>query len=186
LKPRVAPLVVLLTAALTAQSITVSTSGGVVRVRSAFGFIEGELLDRLRDGRSVRLDFELTLSGQRTGALIAQAKHSFNLSFDLWEERIAVTRLGSPPRSVSHLRPRDAEAWCLENLSVPRGDLGRLANDAPFWITLSYQVPDDAPGAGPDPDDTFTLRRLIDVFSRRPRDNAIGRSIQAGPFRLSN
>jgi hypothetical protein len=186
LKPRVALFVGLLTVSLAAQSITVNTSGGAVRVRSAFGFIEGELLDRLRDGRSVRVDFQLTVSGQRSGAPIAQAQQSFKLSFDLWEERIAVTRLGTPPRSVSHLRPNAAEAWCFENLTVPRADLGRLANDAPFWITLAYTVPDDEPVRDAEADEMFTLRRLIDVLSRRPRGGEIGRSVAAGPFRLSN
>ena len=184
MKPRLICFAALLTVSLAAQSITVSTTGGAVRVRSAFGFIEGELLDRLRDGRSIRLDFELTVSRQRTEAPIAQVKQSFNLSFDLWEERIAVTRLGAPPRSVSHLRPRDAEAWCFDNLLVPRADLGTLANDAPFWIRLSYTVP-DATASDSDADDTFTLRRLIDVLSQRPRGNGLGKSIEAGPFRLS-
>ena len=186
MKPRVALFVGLLTVSLAAQSITVSTSGGAVRVRSAFEFIEGELLSRLRDGRSVSVDFQLTVSSQRAGAPIAQAQQRFKLSFDLWEERIAVTRMSTPPRSVSHLRPSDAEAWCLENLSVPRADLGRLPNDAPFWITLAYTVPDEEPIRDPEADEMFTLRRLIDVLSRRPRGGEIGRSVVAGPFRLSN
>jgi hypothetical protein len=158
----------------------------MLRVRSAFGIVEGELLDRLRDGRSVRLDLELTVSAQRAGVPIAQTRQSFNLSFDLWEERLAVTRLGLPTRSVSHLRPRDAEAWCLENLSVPRADLSRLANDASFWIRLAYTVPDEMPVDDAEADEMFTLRRLIELLSRRPRDRSIGKSVEAGPFRLSN
>ena len=130
-----------LVASLAAQSMDVSTTGGMLRVRSGFEFIEGAVMDQLRDGRSVRLDFELTVFDGPGGAAVAAARQSFNLSFDLWEERIAVTRVGKPPRSVSHLRPRDAEAWCLESLTIARTELSRLTRDTPFWIRLAFQVP---------------------------------------------
>ena len=179
-------MVVGLAAPLAAQSVVLNTNGGAVRVRSGFSFIDGEVLNQLRDGRAVRLDFELAvLSGPR-GAVVAVATESFNVSFDLWEERIAVTRLSTPARSVSHLRPREAEAWCLENVTVARSELGRLTNDTPFWIKLSYGVPDLAVAADLPDEELFTIRRLIDVFSRRPRDQGLSRSIEAGPFRLSN
>jgi hypothetical protein len=175
-------------ASLEAQSLDVSTTGGMLRVRSGFGFIEGAVMDRLRDGRTLRLDFELTVfDGPRGGGeAVAAARQSFNLSFDLWEERIAVTRAGKPPRSVSHLRPRDAEVWCLESLAIARTELSRLTRDTPFWIRLAFQVPDQAAVQDSDGDETLTIRRLIDVLSRRPRQGELGRSIDAGPFRLSN
>ena len=55
-----------------------------------------------------------------------------------------------PSRSVSHLTARDAEAWCLDSLTVPLSALGRLGRDAPFWIRLEYRVPGDdtAPSSG--------------------------------------
>jgi hypothetical protein len=172
-------------APLLAQSVAVETSGGTVRVRSGFVFIEGDVLDQLRDGRSVRVDLELTVLADPRGAALAAARQSFNVSFDLWEERLAVTRLGTPARSVSHLRPRDAEAWCLQSLSVPRADLGPLGPDTPFWIRLTLQVPDLALSGDTDGDDLFTIRRLIEVFSRRPRDGNLVKVVEAGPFRLS-
>lgn len=179
--------VAVLAATLTAQSITISTSDGILRVKASdVGIIEGDVLRHLRDGRSVRLDVVLTVLDGPRGGVIAEATQTFNLSFDLWEERFAVTRLGTPPRSVSHLRARDAEAWCLDNVSVPLSELGRLGRDTPFWIRLEYESPGAPAAPELDPDDTFTLRRLIDVLSRRSRDAAAGKSIAAGPFRLSN
>jgi hypothetical protein len=173
-------------APLVAQSVTMDTTGGSVRVRSGFSFIEGEVLNQLQDGRSVRVDLELTVLAEPRGAMLAAATQSFNLSFDLWEERLAVTRLGTPPRSVSHLRLRDAEAWCLQGVSVARTELGRLGADAPFWIRLMVQAPDLAVPADADADDIFTIRRLIDVFSRRTRDGNSAKVVEAGPFRLSH
>ena len=157
----------------------------MVRVRSAVGFIDGEVLDRLRDGRSLRLDFELSVLAEPRGSVVAAARQSFNLSFDLWEERVAVTRIGTPTRSVSHLRPRDAEAWCLEHLTVAPSELGRLTRDTTFWIRLAYTAPDDVPEMDSREDEMYTLRRLIDVLSRRPRGGKLGKTVEAGPFRLS-
>ena len=174
-----------LVAPVIAQSIAVDTAGGAVRVRSGFTFIEGAVLERLRDGRSVRANVELAVRAAPGGAVLASSKESFNLSFDLWEERLAVTRMGSPARSVSHLRPRDAEAWCLQGVVIARGDLNKLGADEPFWVRVSVQVPDLASPPDADGDDIFTIRRLIDVFSRRAQDGDLVKVVEAGPFRLA-
>ena len=175
---------VILIAPLAAQSIVVSTTGGMLRVRSGFGFINGAVMDQLRDGRSVRVDFALTVLHAPRGSVIAEVRQSFTLSFDVWEERIAVTRIGTPTRSVSHLRPRDAEAWCLESLAVARSELSRLTRDTPFWLRLEYTLPDVVSDS--QADETLTIRRLIDVLSRRPKDVETGKSVESGPFRLSD
>ncbi len=93
--------------------------------------IEGVVAEHLKDGRSVRVDFEMTILDKAQGAAITQNRQSFTLSFDLWEQRYAVTRTGAAPRSISHLAARDAEAWCLENLALPLTALGRFARDLP-------------------------------------------------------
>ena len=108
------------------------------------------------------------------------------MSFDLWEQRYAVTRTGTMPRSISHLMARDAETWCLENVTVPLATLGRLGRDVPFWIRLEYRVQDKPPAANPGDDSPFTLRTLIDVLSRRRPDEAVSRTVDAGPLRLGN
>jgi len=167
------------------QAMTIGTAGGVLRVAApAFEVIEGTVLDRLRDGRSVRLDFELDVLAQPAGPPVTEQKRSFNVSFDLWEERFAVTLLATPARSVSHLTRQAVDAWCLDALAIPLGDLGRFAGAKPFWIRVSYQVPDPPPAAGSD-DEAFTLQRLIDVLGRKRRDAQLGKSMEAGPFRLS-
>jgi len=169
-----------------AQALTISTANGELHIKApAFSFIEGPVMDRLKDGRTVQLAFELAVLARPRGATIAQERQAFNLSLDLWEGRLAVTRLSKPPRSVSHLRPADAEAWCIENLTVPLGSLSQLSKDAPFWLKLSYRVePDRSKEAGDD--SGFTLQGLIDRLSRRGQENIAGRSLEAGPFRLSN
>ena len=157
-----------------------------LHVRSSeLGFIGGKVLERLQDGRSVRIDFELTVLEKPQGATVTRVQQSFNLSFDLWEQRYSVTRAGSTPRSISHLTARAAEDWCLDNVTVPLPSLTRIGRDTPFWVRVHYQVLDRAPAAD-GAESTFTLQTLIDVLSRRREDENRGKSVEAGPFRLSN
>ena len=168
-----------------AQSLDVRVTGDTLHVRGdGLRLIEGQVADHLKDGRSVRVDFELTILEKLGGGTITQGRQSFILSFDIWEQRFAVTRAGTPPRSISHLTARDTEAWCLENLTIPVAALARLSRDTPFWIRVDYVVQDRAPAPNPEDDSTFTLRRLIDVLSRRRQNQDAGRSLAAGPFRL--
>ena len=169
---------------LAAQSVTVRTVADALHVQArGFSFIEGPVLTRLREGRSVRIDFEITVLSKPEGPVVKQAMQGFTLSFDLWEERFAVSRIGSPPRSISHLRPRDAETWCLDNLAVPVSSLG-FGRDTPFWIRLAYRVPDLGPEANEAPGERYTLRGLIDRLSRRREEADLAKSVDAGPFRL--
>lgn len=167
------------------QSVTIRTTTGVLQVQApGFSFIEGAVSDRLREGRSVRVDVDLAVLERPRGAVVAQARQSYALSFDLWEERFAVTRVGTPARAISHRTAKNAEAWCLEHLSIPLTALGRLGRDMPFWIRLEYRVQES--GAAPDAttDEGLTLTALIERLSRRREQDQPGRSVEAGPFRF--
>ena len=167
-----------------AQSLTVRAAGDMLQVRgTGLRLIEGTVADHLKDGRSVRVDFEMTILDKSRGAAVTQVRQSFVISYDLWEQRYAVTRGGAPARSISHLAARDAESWCLENMALPLTALGRFSRDLPFWIRVEFRVQDQPP-AGSGAESLFTLRTLIDVFSRRPQDEPAGRSFEAGPFRI--
>ena len=167
------------------QSATVSTVGGDLRVRaSGFGFIKGEPLARLKDGRSVRVDLDLAVLANPGARATAQSRQTFVLSYDLWEERFAVTQVGVLSPSISHLTSTGAEAWCLERLTVPVSALGQLGQRAPFWIRLQSRIQDVDSQPPPEEDAAFTLRGLIDALSRRSRAEESIQSIEAGPFRL--
>ena len=171
---------------LAAQTLTVNAAGDALHLQARnFAFLEGPVLTRLKEGRSVRVDFELTVLSKPEGPIVKQTVQGFTLSFDLWEERFAVSRAGSPPRSISHLRARDAENWCLENLTMPVSSLG-IGRDTPFWLRLVYRIQDLAPAPEEAPGERYTLRALIDRLSRRRDEGDLTRSIDAGPFRLSD
>ena len=168
------------------QSVTIKTAAGALQVQApGFGFIEGAVVDRLRDGRSVRVELDLVVLEQPRGTTVAQTRQSYALSYDLWEERFAVTRIGTPPRSILHRNAKNAETWCLEQLTVPLNALGRVGRDTPFWIRLAYRVRDEAAVADANGDEGLTLAALIDRLSRRREQAQTERTVEAGPFRLN-
>lgn len=169
--------------ALAAQSLTVSANGDALHIQARdFSFIAGPMLNRLKEGRSVRVDFELAVLSKPEGPVVKQFVQAFTLSFDLWEERFAVSRAGSPPRSISHLRTKDAENWCLENLTMSISSMG-IGRDTPFWLRLVYRAQDLAPIAE-NPGERYTLQALIDRLSRRRDEADLAKSVSGGPFRL--
>ena len=173
-----------LTMVVLAQSVTVARTGNAITVRAPeFSFIKGLPLARLKDGRLVRVDLALEVLPGPGGRAAAEGRRTYVLSYDLWEERFAVTQAGLPSRSLAYLTSAAAEAWCLEQLTIPESALGRFGRELPFWIRLGYRVVDaDAP-----PDDAagdFSLRSLVDALSRRRRNDAQTHTVEAGPFRL--
>ncbi len=168
-----------------AQAVTVRVVGDALHVRApGFGFIKGEPLARLKDGRSVRVDLTLSVSGKPGAASVAQTRRIFVLSYDLWEERFAVMEASTPRRSISHVTAPDAEAWCIDQLSVSLGALGPLGRDFPFWIRLEYRVLDGTGASPADEESGYTLRWLIEALSRRHKTADLANSLEAGPLRL--
>ena len=171
---------------LDAQTITIKRAGDALAVLApGLGFLRGETLTRLKDGRGVRVDLELSVMRGPGGDAGARGRRTFVLSYDLWEERLAVTMAGSPPRSSSYLTAAAAEAWCVDHVTIPVIELGKM-RDAPFWIRLEYRVLDG--DASPDRDDGagLTLRGLIESLSRKAKAGALTHAVEAGPFRLQS
>jgi hypothetical protein len=165
------------------RMVWVSRRGEVVYIRAAgLEFISGQPLARLKDGRTIRLDLDAALGPAASGPFVAIAQPRFVLSYDLWEERFAVTRTDIP-RSISHLTARDAEAWCLEQLAVPFSVFHTRSADMPFRVRLEYRLQDEE--LQPSADDRgITLRGLIDRLSRRQSSNAWMNIVVSGPLRL--
>jgi hypothetical protein len=169
-----------------AQTLTVETVGDALKIRgTGFSLLQGEPLTRLHDGRTVRLELTAMVLPAPGGSATVTARRLFALSYDLWEERFAVTTVEKAPRAASHLTRTAAEAWCLEQLAIPLTALGPLGRDAPFWIRLEYRML-DAGGAAEQADSGYTLQALIDALSRRRKTSASTTAIESGPFRLKS
>ena len=166
-----------------AQAVTVDTVGEVLRIRaSGFSFLNGDPLTRLRDGRTVRVELAVLVLPRPGKPPAAAARRVFAVSYDLWEERFAVTVLDARSQSVSHLALAAAEAWCVEQLVIPLSAIGGLGRDEPFWIRLEYNVL-GGDGATDSPDPGYTLQGLIDLLSRRRKTDSSSHALEAGPFR---
>lgn len=167
-----------------AQTVTVDTVGEALKVRApGFSFLQGDPLARLKDGRSVRVELSAMVLAAPGKSPAATARRVFSLSYDLWEERFAVTTVDARAQSASHLMMAAAEAWCVDQLSIAVGTLGALGRDLPFWIRLEYRILEgDSASEAAEPG--YTLQALIDVLSRRRTTGASAPPLEAGPFRL--
>jgi hypothetical protein len=173
----------MVSATLVAQAVSVSRTGDAVTVKApGFTFIKGEPLARLRDGRSVRVELDFSVLPRPGATGVTRNKQTFVLSYDLWEERFAVTLVGPPLRSTAYLTSSAAEAWCIEQVTMSVAAMGSLGRDQPFWLRLEYRILDGEPA--PATDDGYTLQALIDAFSRRRKAKEWTDAMEAGPFRL--
>jgi hypothetical protein len=167
-----------------AQAVTVNAVGEALQIRApGFSFLKGDALARLKDGGSVRVELAAMVLPAPGKSPAASVQRIYSLSYDLWEERFAVTALDDRSRSASNLALRAAEAWCIEMLAIPVSALGALGRDQPFWIRLEYRVLDGDRAADP-ADSGFTLQALIEALSRRRKTESAPHALEAGPFRL--
>jgi hypothetical protein len=84
---------------------------------------------------------------------------------------------------ASHLVLAAAEAWCVDQLTIPIDALGGLGRDLPFWIRLEYRFLDSETTAD-SAESGYTLQALIDALSRRRKTDSSTHALEAGPFRL--
>jgi hypothetical protein len=170
--------------AASAQSLSIDTAGEALKIRaSGFSFLQGDPLLRLKDGRSVRVELAAMVLAAPEKSPAVTTRRIFALSYDLWEERFAVSAVDARSQSASHLALAAAEAWCVDQLAVPLKALGALGRDVPFWIRLEYRIL-DGDGASDTADPGYTLQALIDALSRRRKTASSPRPLEGGPFRL--
>jgi hypothetical protein len=170
-------------APLGAEALEVRLAGDRLKVSSRqFRFVTGKALERLQNGAPVPFAIQLSLTTTRTGPPISRDIQRFVLSYDLWEQRFAVSRLGGRKRSASNLTATAVEDWCMDEMSLePSG----ISEQQPFWLHLEVRAEDSRQDL-PDNDEPLNLTRLIDLFSRKARGEDRRAHLDAGPFRLAD
>ena len=144
-------------------------------------FLTGKALNRLRDGASVAFDAQLSLLALAEQAPLQRDVDRFVVSYDLWEEKFAVTRIGIPNSSASHLSAVGVETWCIGNLGLwPKGvDPGQTVR-----MRLELRA-DDSREPGPLPSESgISLSGLIEIFSRPARTQQQKWLVESNPFRI--
>jgi hypothetical protein len=167
--------------------LLVHLDGDFLRISlSHLDFLSGKPTDRLKDGASVAFIGQLTIT--TTPNAIKPAARSvarFALSYDIWEERFSVTKIGQTPdarRAVSHLSAQAAQNWCIDNLTIDRSQLP----DTEFWVQLDLRAEDPRDQLGIIGEPGINITRLIEIFGRPARSAQPRWLLNSGPFRLSD
>lgn len=147
-------------------------------------FLTGKALEQLRNGANVGFASLLTLTPEETSAtILARALDRFVVSYDIWEEKFSATRPGPPARRADRLSVPAAEAWCLDELlPIPQS----LTPETRFWIKLELRAEDPKETASIIGEPGINLTRLVEIFSRPPRNAQQRWTETAGPFRLQD
>jgi hypothetical protein len=150
-------------------------------------FLQGKPLERLKDGASVAFIGQVTVTTSPNSLTpAARSVARFALSYDIWEERFSVTKVGQSfdsRRSVSHLSAQAAENWCMDNLTVDRS---QLPADKEFWVQLDLRTEDPRDQTGVIGDPGISITRLIEIFGRPARSAQPRWLASSGPYRLAD
>ena len=169
---------------LEAQTLQAHLQGGrLYAAAPQLHFLNDRILERLHNGTAVPFNFQLTAVPSSGGKALVQASDRFVISFDLWEERFSVVQSGPPRRTISHLSSSAAEEWCLENLSV---SVSALAPEKSFVLKLDIRAEEPADESSAESSSGLSLAGLIDVFSRKAKEQPLRWSAVSGPIRLQD
>ena len=146
-------------------------------------FVTGRPLERLQNAASVPFEIEVTLwAGTRNNVRAKQAA-TFVMSYDLFEEKYSVTKVGNPRRSANHMTSSEAEAWCLQEMSM---DVSGIPATQPLWARMEIRAQERDSGlfGGKISEDGVKLTDLVEILGGKPRADQTRWELQAGPVTL--
>ncbi len=167
---------------LSAHSLTVFWDAGQIGVSApAFHFLTGKALDRLHDGVALAFDAQLSLMASPVQPPLDRSVDRFLVSYDLWEEKFAVTRLRDPHDSASHLTADAAEVWCIARMRIHPGGVDP---SRPLTVRLDLRAEDNQDSSPLLGDPGLNLASLIEIFSRPARSQQQRWQLDSPPFRV--
>jgi hypothetical protein len=167
---------------LVGQALDVRLVGEDVRVAApSLHFIEGPVLERLKSGAPVSLDLLLSVASDNRSNVFKKITEKVILSYDLWEEKYFVASPVRKANVYSHRSSANAEAWCIEQLSVRSADLPSARS---LWFRLEVKPEDleDDPAAA----SRMSLRGMVDTFGRARGHGPLRFILEAGPLKLED
>lgn len=166
---------------LLAQELSVRVTPDQIQVAAPkLHFLSGKPMERLRHGNAIPFDFQLSVLND-SKQVLRQTFERFVVSYDIWEERFSVTRTRGTRASVSNLTAVSAEAWCLDNLSMPGSG---LPQDRPVWVRLDIRAQEARQSKPLESDEVLSLANLIEIFSRPGKQGGNQWRIEAGPLQF--
>lgn len=133
-------------------------------------FFSGPPTARLRNALAVPFLIKTTLWSGNKNHVFASAADRFVVSYDIWADTPAaymVVKTAPPQKRAVHLTAKEAQAWCLNQMSL---DTTGLPDNEPLWARLEIRA-EDPPREGSLLEGSvssagISLTPLIDLFSR--------------------
>lgn len=146
-------------------------------------FLTGRPLERLKNGSSVLYSVQLALSSDQFATVDRRNFERFVISYDIWEEKFSIVRLGTAKATASHLETAAAEDWCVRKVGLLTHGLQKEAN---YWVRLEMRAeePHDATALLTQP--PVALAKLVELFARPPKRDTEQWAADQGPFRIAD
>ncbi len=137
-------------------------------------FFAGAPTKRLRNAAEVPFVIKTTLWSGTKNHVFATAADRFVVSFDIWDQTpdaYTVVKTAAPQKKVSHLSAKDAQAWCLSQMSL---DTSGLSGSEPLWARVEILAEDPLRkstavlGSSVNQSGISLITPLIELFSRQP------------------
>ncbi|MGO9258811.1 MAG: hypothetical protein ACLQU1_21195 [Bryobacteraceae bacterium] len=166
----------------TAESLHVSFDGDNLHVAApGLHFLTGKPLERLRDAATVVFLSQLTVYSDDRDTVFRRFPERIIVSYDLWEEKFAVSIPGPAARSKSHMVAAQAEAWVIDGLAVSA--LG-IDPNRQFWLKFELRTADRRELSKLVGDTGISVSSLIEMVTRQRGLDDSYWSLSAGPLRL--
>jgi len=148
-------------------------------------YLTGRPLARLKNAEPVAFDFQVKLSTANKTSVLKQNTARFVISYDLWEERYAVTKTAPARKTASHMTAAEAEVWCVQEMSL---DVTGLAANQPLWASIDIRAEDESESrlfSRKDITDAgISLNPLLEIFTKPSRASQAHWTAETGPITL--
>ncbi len=151
-----------------------------------FHYLIGRPLARLKNAEPVVFLLQSRLTAGGRVNVVKQNAARFVISYDLWEEKYAVTKTSPSRKTANHLTAAEAEAWCVQEMSLT--DLGGIAANQQLWATLDIRAEDEKEtrlfSRSDISDAGISLNGLVELFSKPSRSTQSHWLLEYGPVTL--
>jgi hypothetical protein len=150
-------------------------------------FLTPGVLQHLRDGAIAPFDFQLTVSAGSKNNIIARTVDRFVVSYDVWQEKFSVVRLSDHRKWGLNASSSSAEAWCVDNVSVPVSQFAsQVSAGQQLWAHLEIRSVDQKNQLPPVFDSGISIISLVELFSRPPRPQQDRWLLETAAFHLDD
>ena len=177
-----AGLAIPLSRALASEPLHVSFDGDNIHVAApGLHFLTGKPLERLRDADTVAFLSQLTVYSDPFSTVFRRIPERIIVSYDLWEEKFAVSIPGPAARATSHLEAQPAEAWVIDGLAISA--LG-IDPNRQFWLKFELRTASPRDFSKLVGDSGISVSILIEMLTRHAGLDDSYWTRSAGPLRL--